>query len=90
MSRHLIPEYELRDGKVCEYGKPISNERIVKLLKEAEFVHSDLQIERNRNMNLKISLDHFRWRCLKLENGITDCVGGHDDIKKFAKKMGVI
>lgn len=78
------------DGRICENGLVISNERIVLLLNEDDFVREDLRIARSRINNLEIQLHHFRSRHLKLTNGIKDCVGGHDDLKKFAKKMGVI
>jgi len=81
--------FSLRDDKICEYGKPISNERILKLLNESEFVRADLQNAENRVMNTKITLDYYSTRCLRLENGIKDCIAGHDNLKKFAKKMGI-
>lgn len=78
------------DGRICENGLVISNERIVLLLNEADFVREDLRIEKSRNDNMKISLHHFRRRCLKFEVGLKDVVGGHEDLRKFAKRMGVI
>lgn len=78
------------DGRICENGLGISNERIVLLLNEADFVREDLRIEKSRNDNMKISLHHFRRRCLKFEVGLKDVVGGHEDLRKFAKRMGVI
>ena len=78
------------DGRICENGLVISNERIVLLLNEADFVREDLRIEKSRNDNMKSSLHHFRSRCLKFEVGLKDVVGGHEDLRKFAKRMGVI
>ena len=60
------------DGRICENGLVISNERIVLLLNEADFVREDLRIEKSRNDNMKISLHHFRRRCLKFEVGLKD------------------
>ena len=82
--------YHNDDGRICENGLVISNERIVLLLNEADFVREDLRIEKSRNDNMKISLHHFRRRCLKFEVGLKDVVGGHEDLRKFAKRMGVI
>ena len=65
-------------------------DEIVDLLNEADFVREDLRIEKSRNDNMKISLHHFRRRCLKFEVGLKDVVGGHEDLRKFAKRMGVI
>lgn len=78
------------DGRICGNGLVISNERVVLLLNEADFVREDLMIEKSRNDNMKISLHHFRRRCLKFEVGLKDVVGGHEDLRKFAKRMGVI
>ena len=82
--------FTLENDRICEYGKPISNERIVTVLNEAEFVYEDLTYAENRITNLKGSLYHFRSRCRKLENGIKDSVGGYSDLKEFAKKMRII
>ena len=59
------------DGRICENGLVISNERIVLLLNEADFVREDLRI-------------------VKFEVGLKDVIGGHEDLRKFAKRMGVI
>lgn len=47
-------------------------------------------MENERDKDMKISLHHFRRRCLKFEVGLKDVVGGHEDLRKFAKRMGVI
>ena len=86
----MSEEFSIENGVVCEWGKPISNERILVLLIQSNFNREDLSIARSRINNLEIQLHHFRSRHLKLTNGIKDCVGGHDDLKKFAKKMGVL
>lgn len=82
--------YKLENGKICEYGKPISNERIVELLNKADFLRSDLSDARSRINNLEHQSFHFRQRCLRFENGLKDCVSGHENLRKFAKRMGVI
>ena len=78
------------DGEICEWDSPISREKILKLLNEHEFDIDDLRSERSRNEMLKHQKFYYSTRCLKLENGIHDCVHGHDDLRKFAKRMGVI
>jgi len=82
--------FEIINGKICERGKEISNERIVALLNESGYVHDDLCYTRNLYDNLKFSSEHFRHKCLRFENGIKDCIVKKRNLKEFAKEMGVI
>lgn len=84
-------KYSIGDnGEICEYGETISKERLVKLLNEEEHIIDNLRSCRSQKELTENQLFYYQTRCLKLENGISDCVHGHEDLKKFAKKMGVI
>ena len=82
--------YTIQKGQIHENNTPISQQKIIELLNQAEMDRTDLQTQEQINKNLEFQLFHFRDRTMKLENIIRDCVKGHRDLKKMAKKFGVI